>query len=68
MSLAIPSPPPDFPTMERQPDSLDKLFALATANNYKKEKHKEKYADPTLYNYVDEIVYDQNCVLRHYII
>jgi hypothetical protein len=53
--------------MGRQPDSPDKLFALATVNGYKRGEHREKGADPGPYDYVEKSVYDQDCVLRRYV-
>jgi len=53
--------------MTRQPDSLDKLLVLATANGYKGEQHGEKDEESSLYDYVEKSVYGQDCALRRYV-
>jgi hypothetical protein len=53
--------------MSRRPDSSDKLLALAEMSGYKRGEHGEKDADSVPYNYVEKIVYDQDCALRRYV-
>jgi hypothetical protein len=66
--LAISSPPPDFSAMGRQPDNVDKLFALATTNGYKRGEYREKDVDPSPYIYMKRSVYDQDSALCRYMI